>query len=94
MDADHTNHDHARVTIAERWRMLPWWERVLYVLATLLLVLAVGLNELLAHAPVAWFGTWTLYSRLMDMDALLFMVGCAVLVASVVFTTPRITLSG
>lgn len=87
MDADHANR--ARMKIAELWRPLPWWERVVYVLAALLSLLAFLVNELAYHLPAGWRGEvrMTLNLRLPEIDTLLltacfpFVMATCVLVA-------------
>src|SRR5579859_2797463 len=82
MDTDHADHaDHAdrarsrgrRTEFSALWRPLPWWERVVYVLAVLLLVLVFFLEVVTQHLPAGWRGPmrWTLNQRLPQLDLLL-----------------------
>jgi hypothetical protein len=77
MDADQATRDRGRLRrIAELWRPLPWWERVVYVLAALLFALAVLTTELSDHAfghPIGW-GEWGTWNRLVEISILLLAV--------------------
>lgn len=54
MGADQANGDRGRVPIAELWRLLPRWERVVYVLAAVLFLLSFLVTELAEHLPSGW----------------------------------------
>ncbi len=74
MDADQATRDRGRLRrIAELWHPLPWWERVVYVLAALLLVLALLAHGLIHHAPIGW-GEWGTWNRLIVISTLLLAV--------------------
>lgn len=73
MDADQAARDRGRMRIAELWRPLPWWERVIYVLAVLLLLLAFLATVLSDHASRSW-GEWGAMRRLEDTGILLLAV--------------------
>lgn len=91
MDPDHANRDRALMKIAELWRPLPWWERVVYMLAALLFLLAFFVSELDNHLPAGWRGEvpMTLNTILPDIDLLLLIASIPVVVAACVLVMRR-----
>jgi hypothetical protein len=77
MDADQATRHRGRGRLrklAELWRPLPWWERVVYALAALLLSPALLALVLSYHHPIGW-GEWGTPYRLGDISGLLLGVG-------------------
>jgi hypothetical protein len=89
MDTDQANRDRGRATISAWWHLLPWWERVLYVLTTLLFVPAMLLPVLMASGFFSSLEYGPVWSRLLDVDSLLMAAASICFIASTLLTTRR-----
>lgn len=68
MDADPASRDGGRLSkLTELWRPLPWWERAIYLLTVIPVLLAFFMDELTKHLQAGWI----LNERLMEISTLL-----------------------
>jgi hypothetical protein len=84
MDADHANPDRGRMKISELWRPLPWWERVVYLLAALLFLLG-----FLPDGVLTGRGDAILNLRVPEIESLLLTASFPFVVATCVFAMQR-----
>jgi hypothetical protein len=95
MDAFHAIGDRARRKIVAWWHLLPWWERVLYVVTTLLFVPTVLLTVLefgfpLTDPPLSsWFKYGPILLRLDDVNSILLVVFFSCCMASILLVWRR-----